>query len=50
MITKAETLYRGQLLQLKMRLDKVGIVNATGYQNPYGPALLCYAFKAASDP
>ncbi len=50
MITKAETQYRGPLLQLKMRLDKVGIVNATGYKNPYGPALVCYAFKAASDP
>ncbi|MCG8613984.1 MAG: DUF1631 family protein [Pseudomonadales bacterium] len=49
MITKAETLYRGPLLELKMRLDNVGIVNDTGYQNPLGPALICYAFKKASD-
>lgn len=45
MITKAETQYRGLLLQLKMRLDKVGIVNHLGYQNPLGPALIVYAFR-----
>ncbi|PIE43850.1 MAG: signal transduction protein [Gammaproteobacteria bacterium] len=50
MITKAEAQYHGTLLQLKMRLDKVGIVNATGHQNPYGPDMICYAFKAASAP
>ncbi|PID41670.1 MAG: hypothetical protein CSB48_13550 [Proteobacteria bacterium] len=48
MITRAEAEYRDTLLQLKMRLDQVGIVNATGYLNPYGPALFCHAFKAAS--
>ncbi|UZE95719.1 DUF1631 family protein [Alkalimarinus alittae] len=45
MVTKAETQYRGLLLQLKMRLDKVGIVNHLGYQNPLGPALIVYAFR-----
>ena len=45
MVTKAETQYRGLLLQLKMRLDKVGIVNHLGYQNPLGPALMVYAFR-----
>ncbi|WP_250656649.1 DUF1631 family protein [Alkalimarinus coralli] len=45
MVTKAETQYRGALLQLKMRLDKVGIVNHLGYQNPLGPALIVYAFR-----
>ncbi|MCP5209519.1 MAG: DUF1631 family protein [Hahellaceae bacterium] len=48
MITKAETLYRGALLQLKMRLDKVGVINETGHQNPFGPALICQAFKNAA--
>ncbi len=47
MVTKAETQYRGPLLQLKMRLDKVGVVNNLGYQNPMGPALIVYAFKDA---
>ncbi len=45
MVTKAETQYRGLLLQLKMRLDNVGIVNHLGYQNPLGPALMVYAFR-----
>jgi len=47
MVTKAETQYRGALLQLKMRLDKVGVVNHLGYQNPLGPALVVYAFREA---
>lgn len=44
MVTKADTLYRGELLQLRMRLDKLGVGNATGHQNPLGPALICEAF------
>ena len=44
MITKADTLYRGELLQLKMRLDKLRVGNATGHQNPIGPSLVCEAF------
>ncbi len=47
MVTKAETQYRGSLLQLKMRLDQVGVVNHLGYQNPLGPALVVYAFREA---
>ena len=46
MVTKADTLYRGDLLQLKLRLDKLGIANATGHHNPLGPSLLCEAFHA----
>ncbi|WP_404365316.1 DUF1631 family protein [Marinobacter sp.] len=44
MITKADTLYRHELLQLRMRFDKLSISNATGHQNPLGPALVCEAF------
>lgn len=44
MVTRADTRYRGELLQLKLRLDKLGIANATGHQNPLGPALICEAF------
>lgn len=44
MVTKADTLYRGDLLQLKLRLDKLGIANATGHHNPLGPSLVCEAF------
>lgn len=44
MVTKADTQYRGELLQLKLRLDKLGIANATGHQNPLGPSLICEAF------
>ncbi len=44
MVTKADTLYRGDLLQLKMRLDKLSVSNATGHQNPLGPSLICEAF------
>ncbi|MAA65092.1 MAG: diguanylate cyclase [Alteromonadaceae bacterium] len=44
MVTKADTLYRGELLQLRMRLDKLGVGNATGHHNPLGPALICEAF------
>ncbi len=45
MVTKADTLYRGDLLQLKMRLDKLSVNNATGHQNPLGPSLICEAFR-----
>lgn len=45
MVTKADTLYRGDLLQLKMRLDKLSVSNATGHQNPLGPSLICEAFR-----
>ncbi|WP_148864422.1 DUF1631 family protein [Marinobacter fonticola] len=47
MVTKADTLYRGELLQLRMRLDKLGVSNATGHQNPLGPALICDAFHGS---
>ena len=47
MVTKAETQYRGQLLPLRMRLDKAGIVNSTGTQNALGPVLICNAFRQA---
>ena len=46
MVTKADTQYRGDLLQLKLRLDKLAIANATGHHNPLGPALVCEAFHA----
>lgn len=44
MVTKADTLYRGDLLQLKLRLDNLGVANATGHHNPLGPSLVCEAF------
>ncbi|WP_372965184.1 DUF1631 family protein [Marinobacter sp.] len=47
MVTRADTLYRGDLLQLKLRLDKLGITNRTGHHNPLGPALVCEAFHHA---
>ena len=46
MVTKADTQYRGDLLQLKLRLDKLGIANSTGHHNPLGPALICEAFHS----
>ena len=46
MVTKADTLYRAELLQLRMRLDRLGVTNATGHQNPLGPSLICEAFHA----
>jgi len=46
MVTKADTQYRGDLLQLKLRLDKLGIANSTGHHNPLGPSLVCEAFHA----
>ncbi|SFL85577.1 DUF1631 family protein [Marinobacter zhejiangensis] len=46
MVTKADTLYRGELLQLKLRLDRLSVSNDTGHQNPLGPALICEAFHA----
>ncbi|SFR81849.1 diguanylate cyclase/phosphodiesterase [Marinobacter daqiaonensis] len=45
MVTKADTLYRAELLQLRMRLDRLGVTNATGHQNPLGPSLICEAFR-----
>ncbi|WP_165857431.1 DUF1631 family protein [Marinobacter sp. JSM 1782161] len=47
MVTKADTMYRGDLLQLRMRLDKLGVGNATGHHNPLGPALICEAFHGS---
>lgn len=44
MVTKADTQYRGELLQLKLRLDKLGIANSTGHHNPLGPSLICESF------
>lgn len=46
MVTKADTQYRKELLQLKLRLDKLGIANATGHHNPLGPSLVCESFHA----
>lgn len=46
MVTKADTQYRKDLLQLKLRLDKLGTANATGHHNPLGPSLVCEAFHA----
>ena len=47
MVTKADTQYRAELLQLRMRLDRLGVTNATGHQNPLGPSLVCEAFHTA---
>ncbi len=47
MVTKADTLYRAELLQLRMRLDRLGVTNATGHQNPLGPSLVCEAFHGS---
>jgi len=44
MVTKADTQYRGELLQLKLRLDKLGVANSTGHHNPLGPSLICESF------
>jgi diguanylate cyclase (GGDEF)-like protein len=46
MVTKADTQYRGDLLQLKLRLDNLGVSNATGHHNPLGPGLICESFHA----
>ena len=46
MVTKADTLYRAELLQLKLRLDSLDIHNDTGHQNPLGPALVCESFHS----
>ncbi|MEQ9545391.1 MAG: DUF1631 family protein [Marinobacter sp.] len=46
MVTKADTQYRGELLQLKLRLDNLGIANSTGHHNPLGPSLVCESFHA----
>lgn len=46
MVTKADTQYRGDLLQLKLRLDNLGVANATGHHNPLGPSLVCESFHA----
>src|SRR5690554_2794363 len=47
MVTRADTQYRGELLQLKLRLDHLKIANRTGHHNPLGPALVCEAFHNA---
>ncbi|PSF05207.1 diguanylate cyclase [Marinobacter fuscus] len=47
MVTRADTQYRGDLLQLKLRLDHLGIANRTGHHNPLGPALVCEAYHTA---
>ncbi|OZB06648.1 MAG: diguanylate cyclase, partial [Marinobacter sp. 34-60-7] len=47
MVTRADTQFRGDLLQLKLRLDDLGIANRTGHHNPLGPALVCEAFHTA---
>jgi len=44
MVTRADTHYRGELLQLKLRLDELAVTNRTGHHNPLGPALVCEAF------
>ena len=46
MVTKADTQYRGDLLQLKLRLDKLGVSNSTGHHNPLGPGLICEGFHS----
>ncbi len=46
MVTKADTQYRGDLLQLKLRLDSLGVANSTGHYNPLGPSLVCESFHA----
>lgn len=46
MVTKADTQYRKDLLQLKLRLDNLGVANATGHHNPLGPSLVCESFHA----
>ncbi|HLV76929.1 MAG TPA: DUF1631 family protein [Marinobacter sp.] len=47
MVTRADTRYRGELLQLKLRLDHLQIANRTGHHNPLGPALVSEAFHNA---
>lgn len=47
MVTRADTQYRGDLLQLKLRLDHLNVANRTGHHNPLGPALVCEAFHNA---
>jgi diguanylate cyclase (GGDEF)-like protein len=46
MVTKADTQYRGDLLQLKLRLDALGVANSTGHYNPLGPSLVCESFHS----
>jgi len=45
MITRADTMYRGPLLQLKLRLDSLKVANATGHTNPLGPSLVCESLR-----
>ena len=47
MVTRADTRYRGDLLQLKLRLDHLQVANRTGHHNPLGPALVSEAFHNA---
>lgn len=46
MVTKADTRYRKELLQLRIRLEALGIANATGHHNPLGPSLIYESFHA----
>ncbi|WP_144820617.1 DUF1631 family protein [Marinobacter piscensis] len=46
MVTKADTRYRKELLQLRIRLEALGIANATGHHNPLGPSLVYESFHA----
>src|SRR5690554_2053690 len=46
MFTKADTQYRGDLLQLKLRIANLDIANTTGHHNPLGPSLVCEAYHA----
>src|SRR5690554_1360057 len=47
MVIRADTRYRGDLLQLKLRLDHLQVANRTGHHNPLGPALVSEAFHNA---
>jgi len=49
MVSKAETQFRGPLLQLKMRLAKANVGINSGHQNPLGPILVCDAFRQAQE-
>src|SRR5690606_11394760 len=50
LITKAETLYRAQLLPLKVRMETLGLADQAQHQSPFGPALLVHAFQRAVRP
>lgn len=50
LITKAESLYRQQLLPLKTRLDALGLGAEQRQQSPFGPELFVLAFRSAIQP